>query len=163
MPRLPIIWTACRVVNDTVMGGASSSSIALKADGSLRWSGTLVPEGGGFASVRCPLPAAARAALGESSSLIFSVAGGGGHTFDVRASVRGTDYRAPLVTPADGAPVNQAVRFTDMVATWRGRSVPGAPPLLAKDVDEIGFVITKGGGQRGAFSLDIVALTAADA
>ena len=157
-----MIWTACRVVNDSVMGGTSSSTIALTSDGSLRWAGTLVPEGGGFASVRCPLPAAARAVLGDAPALVVSVVSGGGHTFDVRASARGTDYRAPLPTPADGAPVDRAVRFADMIATWRGRSVPGAPPLLAKDVDEIGFVITKGGGQRGAFSLDIVALTAAD-
>jgi NADH dehydrogenase [ubiquinone] 1 alpha subcomplex assembly factor 1 len=43
-----------QVVNDGVMGGRSAGYVAV-AEGRLRFTGTLVTQGGGFTSVRAPM------------------------------------------------------------------------------------------------------------
>jgi hypothetical protein len=65
-----------RTINDTVMGGRSSSECRVTPQGELLFSGRLVLEGGGFVSVRGELPSSVRVPS-SSSGLAVSVRGDG--------------------------------------------------------------------------------------
>ena len=156
-------FTGCNLINDSVMGGSSSGTFAITATG-LLWKSHLIPENGGFASVRCPLSMQSRAVLQgasgveETSAFVFETSGGRGATFEFRAhTIKAGEiaYFSTFQTPiANDAKQVHTIRVCDMIPRWRGRIV-NAPPLVARDVDEVGFMITKAGGQRGDHSLHI--------
>ena len=148
-------WKGTHLLNDSVMGGNSTGTFA--AGKSLLWHSHLIPENGGFASIRCPLSGMEE----ETSAFVFETTGGGGATFEFRAHTIAAGEIAYYSTfqtyMADAADVKQQVtiRLCDMIPRRRGRIVLDAPPLVARDVDEVGFMITKAGGQRGDYSLNI--------
>ncbi|MDX1547758.1 MAG: CIA30 family protein [Rhodothermales bacterium] len=144
-----------QVVNDGVMGGRSRGYVAIE-EGVLRFTGTLVTQGGGFTSVR-----ADRAVdLSGYDGLELRVRGGG-RTFEVEvddATVRRgrtVSRRAPFETEAAWAWVR--VPFSALRTTVFGQPVD-APPIDLADVQRIGLYILD--GKDGPFRLEVDAIRA---
>jgi hypothetical protein len=147
-------WT---VVNDGVMGGNSEGYVRRTADGTLRFTGTLVTEGGGFTSARTE----EAVDLSGYDGLALRVRGGGrSFQVDVRdgTQVRGMPLsrRASFPTSADWQTVR--VPFSALGKSVRGRAVPGAPPLEPSAVQ--GLALFMADGQNGAFRLEVDAIRA---
>jgi len=162
-PRAPVLggaagWPAPAIVNDDVMGGMSESAAWVSpASRELTFAGSVsTARNGGFASVRLPLGAGARAALSGARALAVTLRGDGARVV-LRVRVAGAEfhYEAELAAPAGGAPAVAVARAADMRAKWRGMAVPGAPPLDLGAAVEVGFMVTK--AQRvGAFAVDVI-------
>ncbi len=137
------------VVNDGVMGGRSQGYVAIEG-GTLRFTGTLVTEGGGFTSARAPAPS-----LEKYDALELRVRGGG-RTFEVevddgtRRGWRSVSRRAPFETAAAWRTVR--VPFSALRASVFGRRV-SADPLDPSAVRAIGLYILD--GQDGPFELEV--------
>lgn len=135
-PDPRVQWTA---VNDAVMGGVSEGSVSRTADGRLVFEGRLsFANNGGFASARrsVALPAGAHGLtfgfLGDGRrykvALYTALGGSSGHS-----------YQAELVAGPGRGEVFLA--WSDFRARFRGRPVPGAPPLRPEDVRSLGLLI----------------------
>jgi hypothetical protein len=144
-----------RVVNDGVMGGRSQGYVEIE-EGALRFTGTLVTQGGGFTSVR-----ADRAVdLSGFAGLELKVRGGG-RTFEVevddgtRRDWRTVSRRASFATDAEWALVR--VPFSALRTTVFGQSV-SAPPIDLTNVKRIGLYILD--GIDGSFRLEVDSIRA---
>lgn len=143
---------AWRIANDTVMGGASSSRIERRGD-ALRFSGEVrLDHGGGFASMRRPFAAAAP---GRDAAGFAVLARGDGNRYRLRVYTRDPAggeqwfaYAAPLDTRAD-EPTLAELRWPQFAASFRGRPVAEAPPIVFADVIGIGVMITKADHRQG--------------
>jgi monofunctional biosynthetic peptidoglycan transglycosylase len=137
-----------QIVNDTVMGGRSSSDFRV-SEGALHFSGKLNTVGGGFASVRSG-PIAAR---GTDQGHIRLRVKADGREYQLRlySASTGTTYRAVFATRAN---VWQIVDLPlqDFEATWRGRLL-NRPPIRASDIAGIGILLAD--GNDGPFSISI--------
>lgn len=144
-----------QVVNDGVMGGRSQGYVEIE-NGTLRFTGTLVTQGGGFTSARADRPAD----LSDYDGLELRVRGGG-RTFEVevddgtRRGGRSVSRRAPFVTQPEWAVVR--IPFSELRTTIFGRPVSASPIDLA-DVKSIGLYILD--GQDGPFRLEVDAIHA---
>jgi len=144
-----------QVVNDGVMGGSSQGYVVIE-DGILRFTGTLVTQGGGFTSVR----ADRTVDLAGYDGLELRVRGGG-RTFEVAVNDdtrrwRGrVSRRAPFETGAEWALVR--VPFSTLRTTVFGQEV-SAPPIDLANVKRIGFYILD--GKDGPFRLEVDAIRA---
>jgi len=143
-------WTA---IDDRVMGGLSRSALSHDTAGHARFQGEVrLDHGGGFASVRSPTGG-------------FGLHGAGACVIEVRGD--GRHYKLSLFTDdgfdspnhqAGFAPAGtawQAIRLPlpSFRATYRGRLLPGAPPLDPAHIRQVGLMIA--GGQAGPFVLEI--------
>jgi len=144
-------------VNDTVMGGVSSSRVALAGDG-VRFSGELSLENnGGFTSVRTQ---PAELDLGGVTGFAVRVRGDGrSYDFTVRRSdvpIRGGSYRARIETRA-GEEQTFRLPLSAFEATAFGRPV-SAPPLSGapERISSVGFLLAD--KQPGDFSLQILSI-----
>lgn len=139
-----------QVVNDGVMGGRSQGYVEI-ADGTLRFTGTLVTQGGGFTSVR----ADRSVDLTGYDGLELRVRGGG-RTFEVevddatRRRGRTVSRRAPFATQAEWTLVR--VPFSALRTSVFGQPV-SAPPIDLASVQQIGLYILD--GQDGPFRLEV--------
>jgi len=148
-----------RVINDTVMGGVSSSQVIEHESQGVVFSGTLSLENnGGFTSVRLPVEDVWPMASGIELTVI-------GDGRDYIATVRLSDrslrriyYRVSFETVAEQ---KQVIRlpFEMFEAFVYGSPVPSAPPLasMANQVQSIGVMLAD--GNPGSFSLHIVDLS----
>lgn len=128
-----------QIVNDTVMGGRSSSEFRVENQ-QLTFSGTLNTNGGGFASLR-----SARQAWDLSAYRLFRL----------RVKGDGRSYRLRLFTDNDRASYQQTfttradewvvvdLPVSEFYASWRGRRLR-RPPLNARDIAGIGFILADG-------------------
>ena len=138
------------VVNDGVMGGRSSGFVAVQ-DGTLRFTGTLVTQGGGFTSVR----ARREADLSGEDGLELRVRGGG-RPFEVelddgtRGYGRTVSRRAPVATTAQWAVVR--VPFTAFRSSIVGRPV-NAPPMDPSRIRSVGLYLLD--GRDGPFRVEV--------
>ncbi len=149
-----------RVVNDTVMGGISSS--AVDVGDRLVFTGELsLEQNGGFVSVRSTSRALdLRGAVGLRVQLI-----GDGRTYDLtlrRADVplRAGSYRVQVETTGD--PQLIEVPLSAFRPTSFGRPVGGAPALdadLAR-IDTVGFLLAD--GNPGPFRLEVLEIEPID-
>ena len=148
--------SAWSIVNDRVMGGVSSSRV--RADeGGLRFEGEVrLEHDGGFASMRRATQWPA-----DSAGVRVTARGDGNgyrlvvYTRDPASGVpRPYSHHAPFTPPA-GAIGGTELRWPMFRATFRGRAVPDAAPLVAADVIGVGVMITKDGHRagQGAFAL----------
>ena len=144
-------------VNDTVMGGVSSSQ-AQVTEGVLTFTGTVsLDNKGGFASVRSGPTDLALAGL---TGFRLTLKGDGkAYDFTVRRRdlpIRGGSYRVQLTTTGEA----QTLEFplTAFSATAFGRPVPSAPPLVGAgaQIESVGFLIAS--KQEGAFAIDVQAI-----
>lgn len=152
LPR-PQAWVA---VNDGVMGGLSHSHYLEESGYAGVFQGEVsLKNNGGFASVRASLTLS-----GENvdDALRLSVIGDGKtyslrlHTDDAFSSIA---YAANVKT-LSGEISEHRLALSDFQPVWRGRAVTNAPPLLWKNVRQIGVMIS--GKQEGTFRLRLVSL-----
>lgn len=143
------------VVNDTVMGGVSSSSLSSTHHG-MRFTGVLSLENnGGFASVR---RFGGRLQLSGTLPLKLTVKGDG-RTYQLRLrtgwETNSVAYAASFET-IKGEPLTHSFVAEDFTPVWRGRRVQGAPPLRFAEVLQPGFMLAD--KTPGEFSLEIISL-----
>jgi len=150
--------TAWRIVNDGVMGGASTSRLGRAGDG-LRFAGELsLANGGGFASIRRPFDAGGSDAAG----LLLRVRGDGNryrlrvYTRDAAGGENWYSHYATFDTRA-GEVTSVELRWPQFAASFRGRAVD-APPIRFAEVIGVGVMITKEDhrGGHGPFALDLL-------
>ena len=140
-------------VNDTVMGGVSSSAIVQASESVALFSGTVSLENnGGFASVR------SRPQLLDLSGyqgIQVRVRGDGKrYQFRIRTDNRydGPTYRTSFETTRGEWTVHKLL-FSDFVPTFRGRILKNHPPLDPTGIQSFGFLIAD--KQKGPFALEI--------
>jgi NADH dehydrogenase [ubiquinone] 1 alpha subcomplex assembly factor 1 len=138
------------VVNDGVMGGRSAGFVAVD-QGTLRFTGTLVTQGGGFTSVRARRAADLTGQLGIELRVR-----GSGRQFEVELDDGGRTYgrtvsrRAPFATSAEWTVVR--VPFGTLRSTIFGQAV-NAPPLDVARIRGLGLYMAD--GQDGPFRLEV--------
>jgi len=140
-------------VDDTVMGGLSSGRFRPTPEGTAAFEGRVSLENsGGFASART-LPA--RFDLSGHGGLSLRVKGDG-RRYRLRLrtddSHDGPAYQASFDTrPGEWAVVR--LPFESFAPVFRGRAVPGAPPLRPEAVRRMGIMIAD--RQEGTFRLEV--------
>ena len=143
-----------RSIDDRVMGGASRSRLRADTHGHAVFEGEVsLAHGGGFASVRSPAGAFGSAGASE----VVVEARGSGGPFKLALFVDdGFDIPAWQcdLDPGPG-PAWQRLHFplAAFEARFRGRAVPGAPPLDAGRLRQVGLM-TEGRAAR-AFALEL--------
>lgn len=154
----PAFW---QIVNDSVMGGISRSSLQVQEDGFAVFSGTVSLENnGGFASVRTQ--ARNPADLSSFEGLSVKVLGDG-KTYCLRIKTikdgRITRYAYEArFTTSEGQWETHYLPFSSFKPVFRGFSVPGNPTLNRDAIIEIGFMIRD--SQEGPFRLGVSELAA---
>ena len=145
-------------IDDRVMGGASHSRLRYDAAGHAVFEGVVSFENnGGFASVRSrPLD------LGVPGAVDYSLevrGDGKRYKLSVRAddALDGVTYQIGFEAPA-GTWATVRLPLPGFRPTFRGRSVPGAPPLDPARVRQIGLVIAE--RQAGSFALRLRSIVA---
>mgnify|MGYP006280474615 CR=1 FL=1 len=144
---------AFRVLNDGVMGGASTSSLRTSPEGMIFDGAVSLANNGGFASCRGPLLVPMQA-----TRLLLTVRGDGQR---YRLTLRADDapgtplYQASFVAPREW----QTLRFEngDFAASFRGRPVT-APLVRFSDMHFVGILIAD--GQAGPFRIELKTLAA---
>ncbi len=138
------------VVNDGVMGGRSAGFVAVE-DGTLRFTGTLVTQGGGFTSVRARREVDVTGQVGIELRVR-----GSGRQFEVelddglRTYGRTVSRRAPFPTSAEWVVVR--VPFGALRSTVFGQAVK-APPIDLARIRSVGLYMVD--GQDGPFRLEV--------
>jgi len=140
------------VVNDGVMGGISTSTMEVTADGNGVFAGRLSLENnGGFASVRTVV----ESDLSPFVALVLRVRGDG-RRYQVRLRTNdrfdGLAYRAEFDTEP-GSWTTVVLPFETFVPTFRGYTPPNAPALDPSAIRQLGFLI--GDKREGAFQLAV--------
>jgi monofunctional biosynthetic peptidoglycan transglycosylase len=139
------------IVNDSVMGGLSTSQIYEK-NNNLIFSGTVSLENnGGFASVRAIINSE-----NEPSKQIALRVKGDGKTYQLR--LRTNQYMdGPAYTVSFDTQEDQWQIFTftpsDFTLTFRGRTLEQQPTINFQNISQLGFMIAK--KQQGEFKLEI--------
>lgn len=140
-----------RAVDDVVMGGASHSALLPYAPGVASFSGVVSLEnGGGFASVRTEPQ---RWGTANASAFVLRCRGDGrNYKFTVRVDdgFDGVQYQA-LFSPPRGEWAEVELPISDFVASFRGRRVPNAGPLVPGRIRQLGLMISD--KQAGPFEL----------
>ena len=145
-----------QVVNDSVMGGLSTSRFQTSPDKAAIFSGAVSLENnGGFASVRsAPL----RQIPEDCDAFKIRVRGDGQrYSFNIR---KGSGFRAPSyqcsfkTQPGEWREITLA--FKDFTPKWRGRTLRGQPPLNLSKGDSLGFIIAN--KKAGRFKLEIATI-----
>ncbi len=145
--REAVQWS---VETDRVMGGRSEGSVEM-TDSTLLFTGTVVIEGGGFASVRAPR----RVDLSSYDGIELRVRGGG-RTFELdvddgtRSRGREVSRRGPVPTSDSWETVR--VPFGSLEQSAHGEPV-SAGPIDLSAVRSVGIYIID--GKDGPFRLEI--------
>jgi monofunctional biosynthetic peptidoglycan transglycosylase len=144
---------AWRAVNDTVMGGVSSSRMETSEDGKAVFVGNVsLKNKGGFASVRGPR---IKQSLGKFEGIVIRVKGDGKrYNCGLRTddSFDGVFHRAPFETKS-GEWQLVKIPFTDFIPTYHGRRLPEDKRLKCEDIRSVSFLIAD--KQKGLFRLEI--------
>lgn len=139
-----------RSVNDGVMGGRSAGGMVQVTDG-LKFEGRLSLENnGGFSSVRRLV----EQNLSGQTHVRFEVRGDGReYQFRIRQSNRfdGVAWRSLFSAGSDWQIVE--VPLDAFVPVFRGRVVRDAGPVIASEIQQVGFLLAD--GQAGKFELEI--------
>jgi len=144
----PEVVRDLKVVNDSVMGGTSTSRL-IETGAGVRFEGEVSLENnGGFASFRGPVRVP-----GESAGLLAKVRGDGQRyklILKLDDSTSTAQYQAAFIAPREW----ETLRFVpaDFAAVFRGRAV-AAPAVRFVDVQYVGVLISD--MQSGAFSLEL--------
>ena len=144
------------IVNDTVMGGRSSSRWSDKSS-VLSFEGFLSLENnGGFASVRHDLN---NINLSSTDGIFIKVKGDGRkYQFRIRSRAsRWANYSQEFKTKKDTVQTFY-LPYKDFKPSWRGRRVRNVPILTGKDVRGIGFLL--GDKIQGKFKLEVLNISA---
>ena len=151
-------WTT---VNDPVMGGMSTSSIAF-GNGGLMFSGVISLENnGGFASARSPQnPDIGRRAAGAKALRVHAV--GDGQTYMVKVGIAGQpwSYIQRFPTEAGAARIYELPIDGFEPVGKRLKPAPDAPPTMdPSTIDQLAvYILDK---QQGQFDITVTAIDAA--
>jgi monofunctional biosynthetic peptidoglycan transglycosylase len=145
-------------VNDVVMGGISSGTMAQHSPKSAFFTGVVSLEhGGGFASVRTP-PAEYNLSAFTGLTLLFK---GDGKRYKLNLtddqSREGLLFQANFSTTSEEW-TEEFFPFDGFIPMFRGRPVLNHPPLRTQVIKSFGLMIS--GKQSGEFSLEIAAIAA---
>ena len=140
-----------RGINDGVMGGVSTGAMTLE-NGHAAFRGRVsFDNNGGFASIRSrPAPHD----LGGFDGLLIRVRGDGkryGLRLRTADTFDGVSYQASLAPPV-GEWREIRLPFSEFRPVFRGRVVPGQPPLDPARIRTLGVIIAR---QEGPFMLEI--------
>jgi NADH dehydrogenase [ubiquinone] 1 alpha subcomplex assembly factor 1 len=143
-------WNA---IDDRVMGGLSRSRLRHDPAGHAVFEGVVSLEnGGGFASVRLhPQDLGVPGAV----NYVLEVCGDGRrYKLNLRTddSFDGVNYQAAFEPPS-GQWTRMCLPVSGFDPTFRGRSVPGAPPLDTERVRQIGLMVAD--QRAGPFALAV--------
>lgn len=154
-PTAAADWYA---VNDNVMGGRSSGGPRYD-DGELVFSGRINTDGGGFSSIRAPLPPAALAGMSGLELRVRPDARVYQLTLrtDVKARGMSVAFRGEIDAPQAGEWADCRIEFEDLVPTVFGRPVEGAV-FDPANASSIGIIISD--GKDGPFELAIASIHA---
>jgi monofunctional biosynthetic peptidoglycan transglycosylase len=149
-----------QILNDSVMGGISRSTLQMHEDGYALFTGTVSLENnGGFASVRTR----AQRPVDLSDYEGFSVhVLGDGKTYILRIrtvknrQLTRYSYEARFAT-TEGEWETHKLAYSDFTPVFRGNSVRGIPEFNPDAVLEIGFMIRD--GQEGPFRMGVRSLS----
>lgn len=139
-------------IDDVVMGGASRSEMSMSG-GYATFRGVVsLDNNGGFASVRS---SPGRHDLSSCRGLLLRVRGDGkryGVRLRTTAAFDGVSYQV-TIDPPPGEWHEIELPFHRFEPVFRGRRVPGSPPLATSNVMTFGLIIAD--KQSGPFALDI--------
>jgi NADH dehydrogenase [ubiquinone] 1 alpha subcomplex assembly factor 1 len=143
-----------QIINDTVMGGVSESSLRVGGNGTALFTGTVsLKNYGGFCSTSSRENK--NYDLSSSQGIAVRVKGDGKIyklTLKTDTSFNGYAYQFSFATREDEWITVQAP-FKDFVARFRGTTMSDAPPVLTAEIKSFGFLI--GDKQEGPFFLEI--------
>jgi NADH dehydrogenase [ubiquinone] 1 alpha subcomplex assembly factor 1 len=128
------------VVNDSVMGGVSSSKMTI-GQNEMSFTGQLsLANNGGFASIRAQLTQN----MAEQQQISIRVKGDA-RTYQFRlrtsANLDGIAYKVDFTPAGNGQWQQFDFNTNDFVASFRGRIITDAPKLKFSDVSQLGFLI----------------------
>ena len=140
-----------RILNDGVMGGLSNSQLNITSEGYGSFSGTVsLDNNGGFASTRGTLSAP----ITQNAKSIKIRIKGDGNKYSFRIQPNGdynrVSYKLDFPTTANSWEEIE-LPLKDFIPTWRGRLLSDVPPIIASNIDQIGFLIAD--KQEGSFVL----------
>jgi hypothetical protein len=146
-----------RTVDDSVMGGRSSSRMRTTTQGTSVFTGDLsIENNGGFASVRRTIT---QGTLEGAESITLRVRGDG-KTYQLRLRTdlgfNTPSYQAEFPTLA-GEWVDVQVPLSVFELKWRGRSIRDAPALDPAKIRGMGLMIAN--KQVGSFALELKSMT----
>ena len=141
---------AFRPLDDTLMGGLSSSS-AFYAGDCLCWTGEVKFEGGGFCGIRSEDLAERTCAMKDAETYdgIELRVQGDGQTYKIGVRTEdlrerpGCSFQASFVAPEGVDFATVRIPFEDFVFVDQTRCVPDPPPLLASKIISLGFVLSR--------------------
>jgi hypothetical protein len=156
--RSQVVHAQWQVVNDSVMGGVSSSQWSMTPQYTGQFRGTVSLENyGGFASVRGQVPSGH---FKDASTIRVRLKGDGKvYKFCIRTQQTGSSisYQHSVQTSGEWQTVELDLKA--FVARWRGRRVDDAPTLNGANINGVGFLIAD--KQAGSFSLLVSQIEAA--
>ena len=138
-------------IDDRVMGGVSRSRLRFDPAGHAWFEGEVsLAQGGGFASVRSQ--PGALGAPGASACVIEVFGDGKAYKLSLFTSdaFDGLSYQSPFRPEAD-AWATIRLPLAEFRPSFRGRAVPGAPPLDPARLRQLGLTIAE--RQAGPFAL----------
>jgi len=141
-----------RIINDTVMGGVSTSRFETTDDGAVFTGEVSLDRGGGFVSMRSP---EGEYDLSRGTGLRLRVRGDA-KTFMLTAYTDPggrVSYRAPFTPPSTSDWQTVDVAFSDLTPYVRGQRVPQAPEFAPSRVRSLGVLL--GDKQDGPFRLEM--------
>lgn len=155
-PAAAATW---QTINDTVMGGVSTSAFQTTDRGTAMFQGKVSLDNfGGFCSASSGN--AGPYNLGSAEGIMIRVKGDGKqYKFLIKTDSghNGFSYQFSFATK-QGAWMTVRAPFQEFIARFRGSPVPGAPPLDRRCVYSFGFLI--GDQQAGPFALEIETIKA---
>ena len=145
------------IVNDTVMGGRSSSRWISNTPLTSSFEGFLsLQNNGGFASIRQDLK---NIDLTNTQGIYLKVKGDGRkYKFRIRSQASARANYSYEFQTVKGKDQTFYLPYKDFKAAWRGRSLRNLPILAGKDVREIGFFL--GDKVQGEFKLEVSEIVA---
>ena len=151
--RQPDARASWQIINDGVMGGISRGEMAFTEYGSGLFQGVLSLENnGGFASAR--QSGRSHDLSGYDGVQLQVIGDGRSYQLRLKTDNRydGISYRYQFSTES-GKRITVSAPFADFEPVFRGRIVPGAPPLDPSKIEQVGFLIAD--KRAGAFRLEI--------
>ena len=141
-----------KVVNDTVMGGRSSSRWTSNSSAFIFEGNLSLENNGGFASIRSEFK---NNDLSNQDGIYLKVKGDGRkYQFRIQSKVsRWANYSKEFKTKKDLVQTFY-LPFKDFKPSWRGRRLNNLPTLKGGDVTGIGFLL--GDKIQGKFKLEII-------
>lgn len=134
-------------VDDQIMGGISQSALIASADDCACFTGIVRTDGGGFCGTRTRLLSAPLNLGGYSGIYLRARGDGKRYKMNVRTNevVGELVYQAAFLPPVSTGFTTVRIPFSAFRLVKRSQPVPDGPPLDAKRIFQLGFVLSRFG------------------